>query len=1423
METKNMGKLDLRSGSNVKLLPRNLFVFFWGLMIFLLQLPVANSLTDTRILPGIRNLSINEGLSQNFASSIHQDKFGFMWIGTKDGLNMYDGYSFKVFRHNPFNPNSISDNFIKTIYCDDKGRIWVGTLNGGLNLFDRETGNFIRFVHNPDDPNSISSNNVQAITSDNQGNIWIGTSGEGLNRIAFKMENLDSNTNDYLVTRFKDNISGYSIPDANITTLIRDREGLIWVASHNRILKISTKENESIIREVAVYFKESKDHSTNEINLPPSGNKIVFEDSDGEIWLLSSQGLFLYGSIQDSFQPYFSGFTSDVQPNPLAAISFMGKDGKELWLSYEQKLIIFDPNNRRYDEIFFDNQVRRSFWGPNIISLFTDATGAIWIGSNGYGLSVYDPNTVKFSYPEDKGYTLNGDFISSRDLSIRAMVMSDNRYLWIGANPGLFRIDRLNSVLEEIEFNINLEGELFSIISLQSGSDGNLWMGTNAGLIKFDPLKYSLQIYPTGLVDSIKYSEPRVSKVFFTQNGDLWVITPNTIALFDQKQGTFKHKRYNEEPLNRFKEAVFPTAYEDNSGNLWLGTHNGLHYFDVSSWTLKNYINDPSNPTSLPFNYVRSIIPDPAYPGKYLWVATGGGGIARLDIAKEKFLNYSENQGLSNNMVYGMLADKSGNFWLSTNHGLSKFLREERRFINYTVTDGLQSNEFNSGAFFQGPDGEMFFGGIKGYNCFFPEKIVNKSLSVPVVFTDFTFLTQSDEGLHLNISDRKSIDLGYNQNSFTISFASLDFANPYKNKFSYMFTTSGDSWIELRENRSITFIDLKPGSYILRVKGTNNDGEWSENEALLKIVVAKPWWGTNLSIIIYILIFLSVFWGVREYELARIKLKNQMKLSSLEANKLRDIDSMKSRFFANISHELRTPLTLIKGPVEELIDETKEPQKRKLLEIVQNNSINLQNLINQLLDLSKLESGLYKIRVSKGDIVSFIKGIVMSFASLASQRSINLRFIESSSLKKNESGLDFYFDRDAMEKILNNLLSNAFKFSPDNSKITVSVCLRKWKNHEQKLEIIIADTGIGISKDKIPFIYDRFFQVDDAINRKYVGTGIGLAYVKELIELHKGNISVMSHPDKGTTFKLRFSVGRDSYKEDQIVEFDDTIAAQIQHSPNKSNLTVKGLQDSIPSGISEEEKPIILIVEDHDDVRKYISYSLRKEYSLLEAADANEGIQIANETIPDLIICDVMMPGKDGFEFCKTMKQGERTSHIPLILLTARAHERDKIHGLESGADDYLVKPFSSTELKLRIANLIDNRRIIREKYQLSKVIKPGEVMVTSRDTKFMEQLLNYIEANISNENYSVDDLAAQMNMSHSQLHRKLKALINQSVIQFIKSVKLNRAKELLEKNAGNIGEVAFMVGFSDPGYFAKSFKAFFGILPSEIRKPNGT
>jgi signal transduction histidine kinase/DNA-binding response OmpR family regulator/streptogramin lyase len=948
-------------------------------------------------------------------------------------------------------------------------------------------------------------------------------------------------------------------------------------------------------------------------------------------------------------------------------------------------------------------------------------------------------------------------------------------------------------------------------------SDGKIWSATTEGVFCYDPAAESVRQYKYSESDTTGLPQKEVFAVFEDHQKNIWAATENYFCrLIDIQKGIFQSFQYQTPLL--YNQRVRPVIYQDNSGIFWLGTRNGLIRFNLDQKTFFTYRNDPEKLNSLNNDNINSICADPKNPDKILWLGTSGGGLNQFNIAEGTSKHFTEKEGLPNNVVYGVLSDSKGNLWLSTNKGLSKFNPKEKTFRNYDVNDGLQSNEFNTGAYFKNSSGEMFFGGIKGLNYFYPDAIEDNPHIPNIVLTNLKlgdkYITNksSNSVLQKTISETTELVLSYDEDVITFEFASLDFSAPEKNQYAYKLDNLNKDWIYSGSYRSVTFTHLPFGEYILRIKGSNNDGVWNEEGVALKLIITPPWWSRWWAYLLYGLFILSVLYLIRRYELNRLKLKNQLKLEKVETDTLRNLDQLKSHFFANISHEFRTPLTLILGQIESVLSSKLEIKEKGKLQVANRNARRLLTLINQLLDLSKLEAGSMELKAEQHNIISFLKSVFFSFESLAESKKIHLKF------ESKYSSIPVRYDTDKMEKIICNLISNALKFTPENGEIKLRVNIVS-----SNVEIRLRDTGSGIPSESLPHIFNRFYQVDGSSTREHEGSGIGLALTKELVELHKGQISANSKEGEGTEFIIHLPIddskienektyelsnNTDSQK-NNLNEFDDSETELIMDYQN---------QDSIIKDQSNVNKEIILIVEDNTDVRVYIREQLEADYKVIEASNGEEGITNAQIEIPDLIITDVMMPKMDGYQFSKKIRTDEKTSHIPIIMLTAKAGLDDKIEGLETGIDDYLTKPFSAKELKVRVKNLIYQRQELRKKFSSALIIKPSEVSTVSIDQAFLGKVMQTIESNFENEQFSVDVLAEQLNMSVSQLNRKLNALIDQPPGHLIRTFRLQRAADHLKQNLGTVAEICYKVGFNDQAYFSRAFKKQFGVSPSEYK-----
>ncbi len=1343
-----------------------------------------------------KHLTIEDGLSQNYPMAITQDSRGFMWIGTLNGLNKYDGYSFTVFTHNPYDSTTISGNSVSVLFEDSRNLLWIGTYNKGeINIMDTKTEQFKK-IH-PSFPY------VSCITEDKDSNIWIGTLYDGI----YMIKSSDIARSTFSAVHYSHNPDlTYSLSNNRVREIVVDDDNNVWAANDSGLDKLPAGSKKEI-----AHFTFPDSTEAHKIN---PGVQHILDNHDGTLCLFTSSGLIMFNRSNGQYEIYFR--KTDRYSFSYAAAR--DRNGN-LWMSDYGKLVLFNVNNKTYNYLseYPDYPVQ-----GGITSLYADMSGNIWMGSNAYGIYVYFPESERFkSFPYKK-------LLARNDQSIRTIFKDSQKNLWFIGGAVLFRWNRQKDKLKAYDSPPYDDNTGYGRgYALMEDRKGYLWFDNHRGLgrinIKTDE--------PAAYISHPRRDTP-VSGMLEDHSGTIWIAGSYYLSkLIDTGTGQSVSYMYNVDP------ALGGTTqmYEDKEGFIWLTSELGLIRFDKESGKFTYFRNNPADKNSLYSNHTLCICPDPFSPDEKLWVGTKGGGLNLFDKKTGNCKHFLKEDGLPDNVVYGVLADKQGNLWLSTNNGLSKYNPGTNQFINYDVYDGLQSNEFNTGSFFKSSSGELYFGGINGFNYFYPGSVANKDFNANIVFTDFKLFGNSVSASDTNsilsrvISDTHKITLAYNQDNFSLEFAILDYYAPAKNRFAYKLDGFNDNWIQLGAKREVTFTGLDPGKYTLKVIGTNSDGIWNKNAASLSIVITNPWWSSPWSYAIYLLLIIILLNTLRRYELNRQQWKHSLELETIESFRYKELSEMKSRFFANISHEFRTPLTLILGPSEIIMNEAPNQHILKQAGSIRKNASRLLSLINQLLDLSRLESGKLELRTSRSNIVTFLKGLTMSFESIAEEKDITLKL----EAEKNE--VELYFDPEKLTKIVSNLLSNAFKFTPAGGEITVSVneCHSELPSSSSEtsdgsVEIKVKDTGIGISEKDLPKLFDRFYQVDNSATREHEGTGIGLALVKELVELHYGTISVKSKPSEGTEFTICFAAGRKHLRDYEIEKSPPPLVSEDAINPEKY-LTSKSLEESVNEELSDD-KNIILVVEDNTDMRDFIKDSLADDFRIEEASNGEQGVRKAEQIVPDLVISDIMMPRMDGYEMTRILKNDEKTSHIPVILLTAKSEQENRLEGLQTGADDYLTKPFDIKELQIRITNLIAVRKKLQEKYsgEIYQPVKKGIELnhlspgtktrkLSDREEQFINKVKELVHNHLAEEGFSTAQFASEAGMSRVQLHRKLKALTGKSASSFVKSIRLAEARKMIEERKGNISEISYLVGFSSPQYFTRCFKEEYGLPPSDL------
>jgi len=1362
------------------------------------------------------HLTTENGLFQNVVYSVLQDSKGFLWIGTQDGLIRYDGYNFKVYKHESGNPNSISNNEIETIYIDKNDNLWIGTLGGGLNKYDGETEEFISYQADDQNKFSISSNLVMAIYEDQEGTLWLGTDGGGLNRFdrsnnqftSFKKDSLDSNT----------------ISNNKVYAICEDRSGNFWLGTFGGGLNRFDVKTKKFI----CYKRDPQNPKS------LSSDKIhkIYEDNDSIIWIGTHLGglnkLVSFSEIDDS--PEFVHFISRnfLAPNSLGnntIWSILEDSDGILWIGTQWGLNICDKVN--IQKLFRDDpKDPESINYSSIYSLYEDKSKILWIGTTGGGLNKLNKNKLCFtSYihnPFDKN-RLNG-------APTNCFYEENDSTIWVGTGSGGINVMNRNSE-EFVGYKYDPaqpRGLVTNIVhQIIKDRNGIVWVGTGIGLFKLltridRPGGPIFEKYFNDPGDASSLSHNSINSICEDKFGALWFGTSDGISILtseEQNKSDPKFLIYRNDPdnLESISDNYINQIFEDKFGEIWIATNRGgINKYKRDTDSFIRYKHDPNNVKSINSDLILCIYEDNA--GK-MWFGTGD-GICKLNRATHKFNRYSRKDGLAGEIVFGILEDDEKRLWLSTNKGISRFNPTDITFKNFDENDGLLKGGYYRRAYLKTKTGEFLFGGLNGFNLFHPDSIKENTHIPTIVITDFQLnnisvsigldsLTNRTI-LSRSIVETREIELKYDDKKISFEFSALDFHIPKKNRYAYMLEGFDDSWNYTDATRRlVTYTNLDPGDYIFKVKGSNNDGHWNEEGVSLSLIILPPWWATSWAYILYALIILSIIFFTWKLQLKRIRIKHEYEMSKFETEKLHEIDELKSKFFANISHEFRTPLTLILGPIKQIIEQIKDNKTKSELKIVQRNARRLHGMVNQLLDLSKLESGKMKLETSRRNIIPLLKGLVLSFASFTERKRITLNF--NSEIEE----LLVFIDKEKIEKIITNLLSNALKFTPEGGNIDFNVVKRS-----EEVMLVIKDSGIGIANERLEKIFDRFYQVDGSHTREQEGTGLGLALTKELVELHKGKIEVQSEEGKGSMFIVTLPLGKNHLSPEEIIEKDIIDEKGLVEQPlieEEIASKEKILETDTAASLNES---LLLIVEDNSDVRHYIRTNIEEKYRIIEAINGEDGLKKAIENIPDLIISDVMMPKMDGFEMCTKIRTNEKTSHIPIIMLTAKATSKDKIEGYETGADDYIMKPFNTEELKARIKNLIGMRRKLQEKFSSDDY--PPNIQnkkLRKLDEDFMKNVIAVIEKHIAEEEFTIEEFESEFAMSKSQIYRKLKAITGKSPSLYIRSVRLAKAKSMIESQSGNISEIAYSVGFSSPTYFSKCFKEEFGQSPSDFIK----
>ncbi|RKR80132.1 two component regulator with propeller domain [Mucilaginibacter gracilis] len=1339
------------------------------------------------------HVSVSNGLSQSTVLSVLKDSRGYMWFGTRDRLNRYDARNIKIYNYNPADSSSISCNDYVFFVFEDQGKnIWIGT-SRGLNRYIPESDSFERILQKNIDPGSLNSNNIYCSYQDASGRLWFGGD-KGINM-------LSSSTSRKFIHFYKGTLTKAGLAGNQIYAICQDRAQNIWVGTTEGLTRISFKNGKYV-------FKNFTSSPTDPDGLDGNSVKTIIEDRKGNICIGTETGGL------NLFNPKTSKF-SHFKHEPSNSNSLINNDIRKiitdkngvLWIGTMDGLNLFDEDKKEFKLYQHDIENRNSLSDNSIKDIYIDNYGTVWIGTMFGGVNIIHPNAIPFTIYQASKYknSISGNVVST-------IIGDAKQNLWIGTEgKGINYFDKKNQLFTHYNNDPKNAGSISAnfVKAIFKDGDNNIWIGLHrGGLDLFQPSSNSFKHHRHNESDPYSISSDIVSCIFEDSFHRFWVGTSKGLDIFDKRLHQFRNYINSPSTPLRLSSYGIRCIYEDSHHNIWVGTTGGLNLMKAGSTTFTWFKIDETDEKTLRKGYINCINED---SDGAIWVGSFHGGLSRYDPQTQTFKTYKMQSGLPSDNVLNIQSSENHCLWVSTDNGLAKFNTVTQKFKSYAVADGLPTNEFSYNSSFKDASGNLYFGSYNGLISFNPRQIKESGIASPVRFTSLKLFNQpvgikdNTNLLKQDISLTQSITFTAAQNVFSIDFAALDYNQQGGGQYMYKLQGFEKNWNYVKVPNA-TYTNLPAGDYDLLVKAGNNDGYWTNDVTSVHIVILPPLYKTWWAYFIYAICFAGVLFLLIRFFRRQARLERDLYYEHLNSERQQEVHRMKLDFFTKVSHEIRTPLTLILAPVEKMIDLTVDNSLigRQLVYVKQNTD-RLMRLVNELLDFRTIETGHMMLHVAELDIVKFCYDVYMSFESVSAAKNINYQFHSPS------ENVFVYFDAPQFEKVLFNILSNAFKFTPAEGTIIMRV-----DSQPDSVNIIITDNGDGISSAAQQFIFDEFYQ--DKQSSKSSGWGIGLALAKNITELHKGKITVKStvatEDNSGSTcFEVSLLKGKEHFSED---EFADVL---IQHrKPLEPDYPAAILHIPVPE-FNNKEKQLLLIVEDNDEVRGFIKESLSEVYEIIESTNGLDGWDMACKIIPDLIVSDVTMPVMDGLEFCSKLKTDDRTSHIPVILLTAKAAHSYQLQGLETGADVYLTKPFSMQVLKLNIRNLILARHAMRKKYAQQITLIPKNKIIESPDEKFLNKLMDIVERKMEDPDFDVISLVNDIAMSQTVLYRKIKALTGLNIADFIKSARLKQAALLLAQNKLSVADVAYNVGFKDRKYFSKEFKKQFGKVPSEYAR----
>jgi len=1323
--------------------------------------------------PRIKYYTLEDGLSQVTVNDLIQDKSGFIWLGTQDGLNRFDGRKFRHFKYNELDSTTISCNSITKLLADPNGNVWVGTLDDGLNYYDNELDIFHKIKLGTKKNESITSLEIEE-----NGTIWVTSKKSGLYRL--QVNKTSSIKQDQFLN------------DSALSALKLDQQQNLWIGSWN-----------------GEVYKWNLKNSKTPPKLPEiriQGNIQTFFKTNNELLIGTDLGLYIYDLTSKQVKPFE---LNENGMSPTRHITeFLDDGGTKVWVGTGSGLYLFDWRSKEVlKKIEYSEDETPGLSNNTVHSLLRIEENQIFVGTanNLNFLDFKEPYFHNISKNKRGEHVLNDNVVFS--------ILKDENQLWVGTSDGGLNLiqNGKNYYFKEDQNNpFSISGNVVREI-VKDQENQRLWLATTRGLSmldlkSFDPENPKFIVFKHNANNPETINNDFIKGITLDKNGSVWgatfghgIFRLTLNGSTDVAVKRFRNERSNPNSLiNDFTQCILA----DSNNTIWIGSQGGLTQLRNTTNSLDepvfiNYVEDVNDDNSISANSVYDITIDTN--GK-MWLATHYG--LNLYVGDNKFKSWVKPKQHMNGIIYCIQHDESDKLWLGTTEGIVKFDPVLEDFKFYGVNDGIQSKEFDIHAKYMDNSGTIYLGGIAGVTYFQPKNLEKIDQPESVYFSQLRVKDEivgtynaTKPWLSSSINKTEHLRFRHNEFPFYLDFSTIDYRLNKDVAFAYKLLPIDTEWNILKEPE-IQFLNLPSGSYTLQVNGFSREKEWEQAPLQMELEILPPWWATWWAYLVYTGI--AVAFADRFYRFQLSK-----RLAVTESTRLKDVNELKDSLYHNITHEFRTPLTVILGMTDSLESELKTkttPPITNAVKMIRRNSNNLLSLVNEMLDLSKLESGHLETHLVQIDVVPFIKYLGESFHSFAQED--DKHFTVYSEIDE----LMMDIDSQKLSTIISNLLSNAIKFTPPFGKIVLHI------HHENDTNLIIkvSDTGIGISKEELPHIFNRFYQADATITRKGEGTGIGLALTKELVNILRGSISVSSSPGEGSIFKVSLPITQKAPKASlESLNLNLENASKLPDLQVRENVVVA----------DNPELPLVLIIEDNKDVAYYLKQCLTGTYNTIHAINGIIGLEMAFEHIPDMIISDVMMPGKDGYEVCSMLKEDERTDHIPIVLLTAKATSKDRVLGLTKGADAYLSKPFQKEELFARLEQLLFLRKKLIAKFEHGQVSKVIAKQPVNAETKFISKVIDLIHEDLDDSSFGSSELSFKLRLSESQVYRKLKAITGKSTAVFIRTIRLELAKEQLHTTDQTVSEIAFAVGFNDPSWFSRAFKKEYGYPPSERHK----